>query len=485
MAATESNIISLNFATSAPCDLDLERSLLSAIIADNALLDKIPQLQPDMLHDPIHANVMKSILDLRQEGRPINLVTLKPRWGAVPFATGGTVFEYLRTFEFAGTLPNIVDISDGLIELHQRRLFLDIGERMTASAGDPSIGPGPLISSFLSELDDLQAQTKPVGKTLWKADDAVDDLFDQILNGTKVDAAPTGFVDLDEFIGGWRESTYVVLAGRPSMGKTALAVSLARKAALGGHGVGIFSLEMSKDQWMTRTICDQAWVGVDDKAPLKSALRRTMNDHEFDLFSTAGKIIRGLPLVIDESSGLTAADIAAGVRQMAEEFRKDGKRLRMVIIDHMGKVMPSGRYKGNRVQEVTELSNALHEIAKTERITLVALCQLNRAVEGRDNKRAGLSDLRESGAIEQDADIVIFPFRPAYYLERAKENTAEEEAVRMAELRMVQNLLEINIAKQRNGQTGGFELFVDMSANAIRDAAKIDPSTTVYSAMSR
>jgi replicative DNA helicase len=479
----ESNVMQGHFQAPAPSDLELERTLLAAVIADNAMLDKIPKFQAEMLFDPTHSAIYAAMLDLRDSKRPINLVTLKPRFGATPFATGGTVFEYIKTCEFAGTMPSIVDVADSLTELHMRRQIMDVGERLTASAWDQVVGPGTLLTSFLGEMRGLQEQAQPAGRTRWTAAEAVDDLLETLLNGKGGDRIPNGFVDLDDMTGGWHRSNYVVIAGRPSMGKTALAVACARRAALAGHGVGIFSLEMSKNQWMTRTICDAGWVSTVESISLKNALRNDMSPAEFERFGRAAKSVHGLPIKIDERSGLSVEDIAAGVRQMAEEFRQQGKELRVVIVDHMGKVRPSGRYKGNRVQEVTELSNAFHEIAKAERLTMIILCQLNRAVEGRDNKRAGLSDLRESGAIEQDADVVLFPYRPAYYLERAKEDTMEGEAVRLRELNAMRNLLEINIGKQRNGPTGGLELFTDMSANAIRDAVK--STTPIYSMMER
>jgi replicative DNA helicase len=486
--SAETTVIQGNFGVAAPHDLDLERTLLAAIIAENSVLEKIKTFQADMLFDPTHAAIMDAMLNLKDEGRPINLVTLKPRFGATQFANGGTVFEYIKTFEFAGTAASITDVTDSLKELYIRRSILDLGERISGSVWDHAMGPQTLISTFLKEFDDLQAQTRPVGKTRWTAAEAVNNLLDNMMNGNKEERIPSGFVDMDDMTGGWHRSNYVVIAGRPSMGKTALAVTCGRLAAKAGHGVGIFSLEMSSDQWFTRMICDEAWKGMSDCVSLKAAQRNNMTDAEFDRFTDGSRIVHDLPIKIDERSGLDVEDIATSVRQMAEEFQKDGKELRLVIVDHMGKIAPSGRYKGNRVQEVTELSNGLHEIAKNERITLIVLSQLNRGVEGRDNKRPGLADLRESGAIEQDADMVLFPYRPAYYLERAKEDNYEAELVREAELKAVKNILEVNIAKQRSGPTGTFVLFADMAANAIRDsvgsvpqASPPPPSGPIYS----
>jgi replicative DNA helicase len=174
-------------------------------------------------------------------------------------------------------------------------------------------------------------------------------------------------------------------------------------------------------------------------------------------------------LLIEEGSGLSVSDIASGVRRTAERFDRDGKRLGMVVIDHIGFLTPTNRYKGTKVHEVSEITAGLQRIAKSEQVAVLALHQLNREVETRDNKRPTLSDLRDSGSVEQDSDIVVFPYRSTYYLERLKYDEPALEQDRLEKAEALRNELEVNIAKQRNGPALTIELFCDMAANAVRD----------------
>jgi replicative DNA helicase len=187
-------------------------------------------------------------------------------------------------------------------------------------------------------------------------------------------------------------------------------------------------------------------------------------------FQDAQKMVKAsvgmadLRMTIDETSGLTLSEIAARVRKT----KAANPDLGLVIVDHIGKIRPSGRYRGDRVNEVTEISGGLAEIAKSERICVLALSQLNRKVEERDNKRPSLADLRDSGSLEQDADVVMFAFRPAYYLERNKfDEGSEDEITRLQNLEKVRNVLEVGVAKNRNGRTGTVQLFVDLATNYI------------------
>jgi replicative DNA helicase len=177
-----------------------------------------------------------------------------------------------------------------------------------------------------------------------------------------------------------------------------------------------------------------------------------------------------LPIIAEEQRDLTLAEICSRSRKMANEFDRKGKKLSVIVVDHMGLVLPSSRYKGNRVNEVTEISNGLATLAKDLDCAVIALCQLNRGVEGRENKRPGMADLRDSGAIEQDASLLLFSYRPAYYLRDRLDDPSAEHARQMA-LSACRNKLEIIVAKQRNGKLATIDCFVDIGANAIRNAS--------------
>ncbi len=262
-----------------------------------------------------------------------------------------------------------------------------------------------------------------------------------------------------------------VLAGRPSMGKSALACSFARRAAMAGHGVLMFSLEMTVRECMARLAADACWCR-DHTIAYSDARARKLQGRDLEAFRAGVESLRKLPITIDGEAGLSASEIAARTRREAERLKREGRELRLVIIDHLGKVQVGDRYKGNRVNEIGELSDAMVRLAKRENVAVLAVHQINRGVEGRDNKRPALSDLRDSGTIEQDADVVMFVFRPIYYLERMKCDDAEEERERLAKIARKRTDLEILVAKNRGGATANVEVYANMAANAVRDKWK-------------
>jgi replicative DNA helicase len=238
--------------------------------------------------------------------------------------------------------------------------------------------------------------------------------------------------------------------------------------ARAGHGVLIFSLEMSRRDCIHRMAADACW-SREMSVPYLAMSGNGRDAKSRQAIERGARSLTELPILIDERSGLKLADIASGTRRAAAYFERQGKRLGLVVVDHLGKVRPSAHYRGQKVNEVAEISDAMAHLAKAENVVVLALHQLNRAVEGRDNKRPTLADLRDSGSVEQDADLVLFAFRPAYYLERMKGEDAEAEADRLRKLEAMRNDLEIGIAKQRNGPVGTVTLFVDIAANAVRD----------------
>jgi replicative DNA helicase len=281
----------------------------------------------------------------------------------------------------------------------------------------------------------------------------------------------TGFRDLDERTGGFQRGEFVVLAGRPGMGKSALAITMARLIAQAGHNVLLNSLEMDSYSVADRAMTDIAWQERDpiEYSRLRSG-RVTLAQQQ--RLTDAARAFTNLPIRVDPQSGLKLSQIAARARKHKQSLERQGKTLDAIIVDHMHIVAPSNRYAGQAVREVTETSGALKALAKELNLPVIALAQLNRSVEGRDNKRPTLSDLRESGAIEQDADLIAFVFREAYYLANMTGNDSASEDRRIARLMDVENVVEVNIAKQRNGPVGAVELFCDIGCNVFRDREK-------------
>lgn len=212
-----------------------------------------------------------------------------------------------------------------------------------------------------------------------------------------------------------------------------MSLAQARRAANAGHGVLLFSLEMSARACMLRMAADACW-SHDRPVAYQAARAGKLSAQERSAFERGAGSLSELPLLIEERPGLTVSDIASSTRRATEHFARQGKRLELVVIDHIGFLVPSNRYKGNRVHEVSEITAGLQRLAKAEQVVVLALHQLNRAVEGRDNKRPTLADLRDSGSVEQDADLVMFCYRAAYYLERMKFDDRQDEADRLQKL---------------------------------------------------
>lgn len=797
-----------------PSDETMERMLLAMIVADNGVIDAITDLSPDVFFDPVNQAIFEACRDLRSEGRPINLVTLRGESHGIRLGDGSDVSDYLRSVSLAGERPDARDIARNLKDLATRRALMRVGDAILEMAQNYRTKPAAVVHEALKQLDAIDAQSKPAGKTLWTVAEAIDDFLETISSGEVPDTISSGLATLDKMTGGFRPGEYWLLAGRPSMGKaqplssqvllasgewrqmrdikigdelasidgrpsnviaihpqgakqvfkmmlkdgrsteccadhlwkvmyrdwdaprvlstatiiemlkrkryhkrlsidlasgahgsgdnelpldpyllgamianggltrgslilttpydsvirkvqdlvfadglelkprgdfgwcvssgrqggapnpiietirklglwglkseekfipaeylrstiaartlllqglmdgdgwvekfgamrygtssaklasgiqalvrslgglatvserspkyshkgekksgktayvvnmtfadgspfvsvpaklarvkplksaylsilsvepsrvtdaqcitvshpsqlyvtddyivthnSSLAVSLALGAARAKRGVMMFSLEMPVRSLSAR-MASEAARGQKSHVPYSAALAMNLSQHQGEELARHAMAVRDIDMVIDEQAALTASEIAARVRKHKEA----NPNLGLVIVDHIGKVNPSKRYAGNRTAEMTEISNRLAEIAKSERVCVLALSQLNRQVEGRDNKRPGLSDLRDSGSLEQDADVVLFAYRGAYYLERTKEDDDVKEMARTAMLAELMNRLEVGVAKNRNGQTGSVDLYVDMAYNYVRDLEQHDAS---------
>lgn len=449
--------------TVTPHDPQAEATMLALVISDNAQIDRIGELEPADFYEPMNQMLWETALALRGEGRPINLVTLKARQYAMRLGDGRDVVDYLKSVSLAGEIPDAIDLANLLRELATRRKMLAAAQAITEMAQNYATAPTAILAESVRALDDVASRLKPAGKTVWTLQEAVDKYLEVISSGEVPETISSGLADLDRMTGAFRPGEYWLLAGRPSMGKSTLALSLALGAARAKRSVLKFSLEMTANQLAARAISEAGrHMGFDIPYVEASSGRTDFNDAK--KMVTASESMADLRMIIDETSGLTISEIAARVRKTKAANRDLG----LVIVDHIGKIKPSGRYRGDRVNEITEISGGLAEIAKSERICVLALSQLNRKVEERDNKRPGLSDLRDSGSLEQDADVVMFAYRPAYYLERNKfDDGSQDEISRMQELDAVKNILEVGVAKNRNGRTGTVQLFIDLATNYI------------------
>jgi replicative DNA helicase len=310
------------------------------------------------------------------------------------------------------------------------------------------------------------------------ANDTIIHLNEIFQTGVIEGFAYAGCADIESVIGGWKPGRYYVIGARPSMGKSTFGLSMLRKTASKGHGVMIVSLEMTSQELGSIALCDTAleagerieyrdiqpdrFVYADDKSK-----RRWMAA----LLEAQDKIEK-LPLQISDKAGMSISEIRTMAAKYAEQLAGQGKKLEVILIDHLNLIKPDDRYKGVKSVETEQISNQLKVLAKDLGVAVVCLVQLNRGVEGRDDKMPSLADLRWSGAIEQDADVVMFLYRKAYYLERKREEDELKEAARLDELDACRNELEVLFAKNRGGPCPLVRLWADMGVGAVRDAVK-------------
>lgn len=391
--------------------------------------------------------------------------------------TGLSAAAYLTSMNEAFT-GNLERAARAVLEQWGRLKSAEIAASMQAAANDPAADPRKLIQSISSELDVIASEMRrgPRRKTRLSLAAAASNAFESAREAQARKSGITGITwgltDVNRATGGIQRRDLTLIGARPSMGKTSLALSTAIKAAKSGAGVGFISLEMDADKLAARAVSDIAY-DWSVKIPYADIIRGNISDSDLDALIQANRDLDRLPIWIEEQSGLSMTDIRVKTEAMMEDMERNGAKLDVLMIDHLGLIRAGGRYSGNRVQEISEMTAGCKEMAREFGIAVVLLSQLNRAVESRDNKVPQLSDLRDSGSIEQDADTIIFLYRPAYYLEREKGGGHEREAERAEKLAEVQNKLELHIAKQRNGPLTSIDLFADMGCSAIRNGARM------------
>lgn len=456
-----------------PHNIELEQAILGAVLANNTAMDRLGSLAPEDFYEGIHQAMFAAMLEQWQTSRAVNVATLRAVLAELPDLTEiVTPVEYVRRLVQIGDSTNLEALVEAQRDYAARRRLCDAAAKLDEAARSQAISVKTTANYAVSALDDVLAAVRGKNRTRVNVGQAFSDVLDSILNDDGSERIPSGLLNLDDVTGGWRRKQFAIVAGRPSMGKSTVISSAMLRTAKAGHGVLMFSLEMSANSLAARCLSDLSWSNQ-KSIPYSLAMSGRLKDHDADIWGGVAANFATLPLVIDDQRGLTMAEIGARARAEAQRMERNGIRLGLVIVDHLGLVKPSGRYAGNKVNEVGEISDALATLAKEQDVAVVALHQLNRGTEGRENKRPTLADLRNSGDLEQDADLVCFAYREAYYLERMKcdaGSTAEME--RQAELDACQNTLELMIAKNRNGPTQTVNLFCDMACNVVRDMAR-------------
>jgi replicative DNA helicase len=462
------------FALTRPYDVEIEQQLLGRVMMFNEAMENLSFLAPSHFADPLHQRIYEAIVDAVRAGQVASPFTLKNEFEddqAMKSVGGTTYLAVMATMAHNCTDPlawgrmvhnmafrrNIVDaartiqndVAGAPLEFSAEKLAAHAENLMAEAAGNASAG--------------ATERFRPVG-------DIASEVVQSLLSPKGEPTVLFGLQRLDDITGGMRAKELIIIGARPGMGKTAVAAHLARMAAKQGHGVAFFSMEMSAPAITLRMITSEAFDNGEHIA--YEAMRRgqvSVDNHQA-IFKAEGDL-RSLPLRVHEGRGLTPSGIALAARRLQNEFASTQTPLGLVIVDHIQKIKPDRDCRGNKVAEMTEISDALQKMAGTLNVPVVALSQLNRAVESRgQDKRPELSDLRESGSIEQDADLVLLLYREAYYLSKSEPHAnAPDWAQWHIKWLASKNNLEIHVAKQRNGPEGRAHVYFDAPTSALKD----------------
>jgi replicative DNA helicase len=455
----------------APHNIEAEQALIGAILVNNEAYYRVSDfLEPRHFFEPTHQRLFELASTLIRAGKVASPVTLKTFLPPDADIAGLTLSQYLaRLAAEATTVINAQDYGRTISDLSLRRSLILIGEDMVNVAFDAPVDFSPRnqiedAERRLYELAEIGRYDGGFQRFAAALTTAVDMAARAYQRDGRLSGIATGLEDLDRQMGGLQPSDLIILAGRPGMGKTALATNIAynvarawrsesrpdgREETVNGGIVGFFSLEMSAEQLATRIISEQTEIA-------SYRIRRgEIDPGDFDRIAGVAREMQALPLYIDETGGLSIAQLAARARRLKRQ-----RGLDLLVIDYLQLLQGSMRRASEgRVQEVTEITTGLKALAKDLNVPILALSQLSRQVENRDDKRPQLADLRESGSIEQDADVVIFVFREEYYLKNKEPRAGTEEHFKwQAEMDAVHGKAEVIIGKQRHGPTGTIQL---------------------------
>src|SRR5579863_258290 len=462
-----------------PSNTEAEQALLGAIFRNNLAHGRVSDfLAPEHFSNAVHARIFEAIGKLIERGQLANPVTLKNLFdqdGALTEIGGA---QYLaRLAEAAVTIINAEEYGRRIHDLHLRRQLIDVGEEVVNDAfrhdlDDDAVNQIERAEEKLYKLAEsgqAEGGLRPFRSALTEAIELAQAAFKR---DGRIVGVPTGFTDIDKKLGGLHPSDLIIAAGRPGMGKTAFATNIAFHAAKAfrsvpgpdgrsvvedGAVIGFFSLEMSAEQLATRILAEESGV------PSDRIRRGDVRREDFDKFVAASQRLAAVPLYIDDTPALSVAALRTRARRLK---RQQG--LGLIVIDYLQLLRPSAASRGqeSRVQEISEITRGLKAIAKELNVPVLALSQLSRQVEQREDKRPQLADLRESGSIEQDADVVMFIFREEYYRNREpkiEENETQEKFNKRNQdwlelMERIHGIAEIIIAKQRHGPIGTIKL---------------------------
>ena len=465
--------LEINNDTQIPKNIEAEQTILGSILANNELYDEITdQIDGGYFFDPVHQKIYKIISNLISKGLLANPITIKNFFNSNEELVEIGGIDYLLKLTKVSTTKNQIKYYSQLLsDLYIRRQLINISEETLEESKNKEleITGTNILENTERKLFEV-AEKGNFQKSFITFKDALKETIDMATAAYKNDqgivGVPSGLTDLDDRLGGLHKQDLIIVAGRPSMGKTALATNIAFYAAQNiqaknkHSSVAFFSLEMSSEQLSTRILSEQSRIKSND------IRRGKINQEDFEKFIEASKNLENLPLHIDDTPAISIAAVSNRARRLK---RKQG--LDLIVIDYIQLMKSSGYKNEGRVIEIAQITQGLKALAKELDVPVLALSQLSRQVEQRDDKKPQLSDLRESGSIEQDADVVMFVFREQYYLEKQEPKLGTAEHVEWQEkMNQVHNQAEIIIGKQRHGPTGLIKLEFESAFTKFKDA---------------
>ncbi|HMN84616.1 MAG TPA: replicative DNA helicase [Bauldia sp.] len=477
----------------APQNVEAEQALLGAILVNNEAFYRVSDfLEPNHFFEPVHRRIYQVAGELIRANKVASPVTIKTFLPADLAIGDINLAQYLaRLAAESTTIINAEDYGRAIYDLAIRRSLIGIGEEMVNVAYD-----APVEQTPRDQIEDAERRLFELAE-VGRYDGGFHAFESALLNAIDMASAAykrdghlsglaTGLDDLDRLMGGLQPSDLIVLAGRPGMGKTSLATNIAFNVAKAWRGeiqpdgsmktvdggiVGFFSLEMSSEQLATRIIAEQSGV------PSSDIRRGRITEGQFSSIVAAAREMQKVPLYVDQTGGITIAQLAARARRLKRQ-----RGLDLLVIDYIQLMQGSSkRGSDSRVQEVTEITNNLKSLGKELNVPIIALSQLSRQVENRDDKHPQLADLRESGSIEQDADVVLFVYREEYYLKNKEPKPGSPEHLAwQEEMTKVHGIAEVIIGKQRHGPTGTVRLLFEDMVTRFSNLAREDTLPAPY-----
>jgi replicative DNA helicase len=465
-----------------PQNVEAEAALLGALMIDNRLVEDVQlKLKAHHFFEPLHGRIYDAILKLTDSNRVANPVTLRPLFeGDENIKEVGGVAYLAQLTGSGAAVIGARDFAGQIYDLALLRALIGVGRDLVEGALDTSEDGAPLaqIERAETELYKVAEEGGAEGRAKSFSDATKDalEMAERALNsGGHLSGFTTGLESLNAKIGGLHKSDLIIVAGRPGMGKSALGTNIAFAAARrfvrdaedgiepeksAGAPVALFSLEMSADQLATRILAEESGISSENLRMGK------ISQQEFRQLARAAAELQSLPLYIDDTPGLTIAALRTRARRLKRQ-----KGIGLIVIDYLQLLQGSGKNSNdNRVQEISEISRGMKQLAKELNVPVIGLSQLSRAVEQREDKRPQLSDLRESGSIEQDADIVLFIYREDYYLAAKQPGDDHPEfAAWQEEMARAYGKAEVIVAKQRHGSTGKVRLKFDSKITKFTD----------------